>query len=108
MPRVELYDTSNTAYRIDSFDWYRIRQWLAEWVPVLRDPDYPLHMMIRPLFRWHVGQFSDPDWNADTRFFDWFAVPNDPDGIMAAIEQERQRIEKAKEAPNADLQVGGS
>jgi len=98
MPRIELYDTTNTPYRIDSFDWNRIREWLAEWVPILRDPDYPLRMTIRPLFRWLDGQVSEADWNADTRFFDWFAVPDDPDGIMAAIEQERQRIQNAKAA----------
>jgi len=96
MPRIELYDTMNTPYRIDSFDWSRIAEWLAEWVPIVRDPDYPLRMAIRPLFRQLDGQVAAPDWNADTRYFDWFKVPDDPDGIMAAIEAERQRIEEDK------------
>jgi hypothetical protein len=94
MPRIEIYDASNTAYRIDTFDWTRVRDWLAEWAPRLRDPDYPLRMSIRPLFRYDPEVVAD--WNADTRFFDWFEIPPDPDAIMARIEEQRQRIERAK------------
>lgn len=96
MPRIEIYDATNTPYRIDTFDWTRVRDWLAEWVPRLRDPDYPLRMSIRPLFPWLDGTAGVPDWNADTRFFDWFEIPSDPDAAMARIEEQRQRIERAK------------
>jgi hypothetical protein len=96
MPRIEIYDASNTPYRIDSFDWSRIRDWLAEWVPRLKDPDIPLRMQITPLFPWLNGQTGLPDWNADTRFFDRFEVPWEPDAIMARIEQQRRAIERAK------------
>jgi hypothetical protein len=93
MPRIAIFDSSNMSYQIDSFDWETIRRWLAEWAPILRDPDYPLRMQIMPLFRLHGG---GPDWNADARFFEWFEIPDEPDAIMARIREQRQRIERAK------------
>ncbi len=96
MPRITIYDASSTPYRIDTFDWARVRAWLDEWAPRLRDPDYPLRMEIYPLFPWLNGHTGLPDWNADTRFFDWFEVPWEPEAIMARIEQQCKAIERAK------------
>jgi hypothetical protein len=93
MPRVAIFDSSNTGYQIDSFDWDAIKRWLAEWAPILHDPDYPLRMQIMPLFHAAGG---GPDWNADARFFEWFEIPSEPDAIMARIREQRQRIERAK------------
>lgn len=102
MPRIEIYDAIRKPYRIDTFDWDKIRAWLADWASVLQppesQPDYPpLLMSIQPEFAydWETGQ-STPDWNADTRFFEPFEVPWEPDAIMARIEEQRQRIERAK------------
>lgn len=91
MPRIEIYDASDTPYRIDTFDPVKLHAWLAEWAPRLYHQDYPLRMSIQPLF----GP-DGPDWNADTRFSDWFEVPWEPYAIMARIDQQRKAIEQAK------------
>lgn len=106
MPRYALYDASNNEYRLDTFDTSQLRPWLREWTRIIHGPkplpagQPPLRMAIRPLFRWDWkrGRSGEPDWNADIRFFYPFEVPWDTEGIMAAIEAERARIQHAKAA----------
>jgi hypothetical protein len=97
MPQIELYDACNTAYRIDTLDWDKIRAWLAEWLPRLRCPDIALRVRVIPLFTYPAeGGREVPDWNADSRFFDPFVIPDTVDEAMAAISQRRLDIEQAK------------
>lgn len=98
MPRVELYDAVNTPHRIDSLDWDKIRAWLAEWLPRLRSPGIALRVAVYPLFTYPAeGGPAAPDWNADTRFFDPFVIPDTLDEAMAAIDQRRLDVEQAKQ-----------
>lgn len=95
MPRIELRDAVNTVYRIDTSDWLRVADWLTEWLPRLRAPSIALSMMIYPL--WPEGAAGFPDWNADSRFFRPFVIPDESaDAVMRAIELERKFIERAK------------
>lgn len=98
MPRIELYDAVNTGYRIDTDDWDKIRAWLAEWLPRLRSPGIALRVSVYPLFIYPAagGQDAGPDWDADTRFFGPFVIPDTPDEAIAAINQRRKDIERAR------------
>ena len=38
MPRVTVLDASNMPYRIDTFDWEKIRAFIEEWATRVRPP----------------------------------------------------------------------
>jgi hypothetical protein len=94
MPRVELYDVINTAYRCDTLDPDLLLVWLSEWAPRLAQPDCALRMNIFPL-PLGPSRLDGFDWPADNRFIGTpFVVPDEPGQIIEAMDAERARIEK--------------
>jgi hypothetical protein len=96
MPRVELQDAFGQCFTIATTSRELLQAWFDEWLPVMYPADAdpglgdPVIRSVYPLDATGTGW----DWPGDSRYIGVpFRIPRDPAKALAALDEQRARIE---------------